>query len=159
MKEKQKPQTSLKNIFIIIAIVVLLISSLLLLTSKSSNKSNKNVLFQQPSELNPAKYILLHLPKKEIFMSTLHPAASLYEDVTDEVKVEECFNNLEKLLKEKNIELITVRSALKLNRTALKNLAFEALKYELDDNVKIDINSSNYEQFMYYLNDSYKPKF
>ena len=50
MKEKQKPQTSLKNIFIIIAIVVLLISSLLLLTSKSSNKkiSNKNVLFQQP---------------------------------------------------------------------------------------------------------------
>ena len=89
-------------------------------------------------------------------MSTLHPAASLYEDVTDEVKVEECFNNLEKLLKEKNIELITVRSALKLNRTALKNLAFEALKYELDDNVKIDINSSNYNQFMYYLNDLYK---
>ena len=158
MEDKQKSQTSLKNIFFIIAIVVLFISFLLLLTTKSSNKkiSNKNVLFQQPSELNPAKYILLHLPKKEIFMSTLHPAASLYEDVTDEVKVEECFNNLEKLLKEKNIELITVRSALKLNRTALKNLAFEALKYELDDNVKIDINSSNYEQFMYYLNDSYK---
>ena len=157
MEDKQKSQTSLKNIFFIIAIVVLFISFLLLLTTKSSNQtSNKNVLFQQPSESTPAKHILVHLPKKEIFMSTLHPAASLYEDVTDEVKVEECFNNLEKLLKEKNIELITVRSALKLNRTALINLASEALKYELDDNVKIDVNSSNYEQFMYYLNDSYK---
>ena len=158
MEDKHKPQTSLKNIFFIIAIAVLLISFLLLLTTKSSNKTtiNKNVLFQQPSESTPAKHILVHLPKKEIFMSTLHPAASLYEDVTDEVKVEECFNNLEKLLKEKNIELITVRSALKLNRTALKNLASEALKYELEDNVKIDVNSSNYEQFMYYLNDSYK---
>ena len=55
------------------------------------------VKFQQPSESTPAKHILVHVPKKEIFMSTLHPDAALYEDVTDEIKVEECFNNLEKI--------------------------------------------------------------
>ena len=76
-------------------------------------------------------------------MPTLHPAASLYEDVTDERKVKECFDNLEKILKEKNIELITVRSALKINRTALRELAFEALKYELEDNINIYKNSKN----------------
>ena len=66
-------------------------------------------------------------------MSTLHPAASLYEDVTDDVKVKQCFNNLKSILKEKNIELITVRSALKLNKTALKKLASDALIYHYDD--------------------------
>ena len=116
------------------------------------------VIFQQPSESTPAKYILMHLPEKEIFMSTLHPAASLYEDVTDEVKVEECFQNLNKTLQEKNIQLITVRSALKKNKTALKALAFKALKYEIDDNLKLNENSTNYKLFMEYVNDEYKNK-
>jgi arginine deiminase len=89
-------------------------------------------------------------------MSTLHPAASLYEDVTDSVKIEECFNNLEKILKDKNIELIKVRSALKLNLTALKALASESLKYEIDESTKIDKNSKNFEKFSFFLNDSYK---
>ena len=76
--------------------------------SQSKNQEdklkNRTILFQQPNENSPAKHILIHLPEKEIFISTLHPAASLYEDVTDYNKVKECFDNLKKILKEKNIE-------------------------------------------------------
>ena len=93
----------------------------------------RKILFQQPKETERAKHIIVHIPEKEIFMSTLHPAASLYEDVTDDVKVKQCFDDLKSILKEKNIELITVRSALKLNKTALKKLASEALVYDYDD--------------------------
>ena len=150
----------LKNVFYVMALCVLLIS-ILFLSNKNNNSStdstislNRKILFQQPSESTRAKHILVHIPEKEIFMSTLHPAASLYEDVTDEVKVKECFNNLKQILKQKNIELITVRSALKLNRTALKNLALEALNYELEDN--LDKNSKNYDKVIYYSNDTYK---
>ena len=64
---------------------------------------NRKILFQQKEENYPAKYILVHIPEKEIFMSTLHPAASLYEDVTDYVKVKECFDNLKNILKEKKL--------------------------------------------------------
>jgi arginine deiminase len=147
-------ELSLKNIFFMISVGVILISVLLSILQSKTKKYT--VLFRQPSESTPAKHILVHIPEKEIFMSTLHPAASLYEDVTDERKVKECFDNLEKILKEKNIELITVRSALKINRTALKELAFEALKYELEDNINIDKNSTNYETLIKYSNDSYK---
>ena len=145
---------SSKNIFFIISLAVILISILLSILPSKTKK--RTVLFRQPSESTPAKHILVHIPEKEIFMSTLHPAASLYEDVTDEIKVKECFNNLDKILKENNIELITVRSALKINRTALRELAFEALKYELEDNINIDKNSTNYETLIKYSNDSYK---
>ena len=55
--------------------------------SQSKNQEdklkNRTILFQQSNENSPAKHILIHLPEKEIFISTLHPAASLYEDVTD----------------------------------------------------------------------------
>ena len=160
--EKNIPEKKLSinqnNIFIIVGILVLIIAIFMLLFSKSSNNTNfqKKVLFKQPTESTKAKHILIHIPSKEIFISILHPAASLYEDVTDEVKVEECFKNLEKVLKEHNIELITVRSALKYNKTALKNLAFKALKYEIEENLKIDQNSSGYKRFMTYVNDTYK---
>ncbi len=138
--EQKKSDLTLKNIF----------------SKNSGQKISDKILFQQPSESTPAKHILVHIPEKEIFISTLHPVASLYEAVTDEEKVKECFNNLEKLLKEKNIELITVRSALKLNKTALRELAFQSLKYEIDENTKIDQKSPNYKDFMIHINDSYK---
>ena len=89
-------------------------------------------------------------------MSTLHPAASLYEDVTDEVKVKKCFDNLEKILKEHNIQLITVRSALKMNKSALKELAFKSLIYEVDKSTNIDLNSKNYTLFQEFISDEYK---
>ena len=117
---------------------------------------NRKILFQQKEENYPAKYILVHIPEKEIFMSTLHPAASLYEDVTDYVKVKECFDNLKNILKEKKIELITVRSALKLNKTALKNLALETLKYEVDSDLSFDKKSKEYKIFLNYTSKEYK---
>ena len=39
--------------------------------------------FSQESENAPADTILIHKPSKEVFMSMLHPAASLYENVTE----------------------------------------------------------------------------
>ena len=101
----------LKNVFYVMAICVLLIS-ILFLSNKNNNSStdstislNRKILFQQPSESTRAKHILVHIPEKEIFMSTLHPAASLYEDVTDEVKVKECFDNLVKIIKTKKYRI------------------------------------------------------
>ena len=123
--------------------------------NKEDKLINRKIIFQQQDENSPAKHILVHIPEKEIFMSTLHPAASLYEDVTDSVKVKECFDDLKKILKQKNIELITVRSALKLNKTALKKLAFDALKYELDEDINLDKNSKEYNTFINYIKNEY----
>ena len=114
----------------------------------------RKILFQQPKETERAKHIIVHIPEKEIFMSTLHPAASLYEDVTDDVKVKQCFDDLKSILKEKNIELITVRSALKLNKTALKKLASDALVYHYDDEEAKKYEK--YEEFKKIVTDEYK---
>ena len=115
-------------------------------------KPETPVIFKQPTETSPAKYILSHIPEKEIFLSTLHPAASLYEDVTDEKEIKKCFEELNNILKEKNIELITVRSALKLNPDCIKKLAFESLNYKKDPNYKNELN----ETFEKFISDDYK---
>ena len=125
--------------------------------SKNKDKlQNRKIIFQQKEENAPAKYILTHIPGEEIFISTLHPAASLYEDVTDHIKVKECFNTLKKILNENKIELITVRDALKLNKIALKKLAFKSLKYEITENINFDKASKEYEIFLKYTSDEYK---
>ena len=181
MKEKSKEDKIKENIFfnnktlLFLLNVVLIIIAVelyyIIIKENTSNKIseskediqetqliNRKILFQQPEENSPAKHILVHIPEKEIFMSTLHPAASLYEDVTDFTKVKECFDNLKRILKEKNIELITVRSALKLNKQALKKLAFDALQYKISDNInkEFDQNSKEYEIFLNYTKDEYK---
>ena len=117
---------------------------------------NRIIKFQQKEENFPPKYIITHIPGEEIFISTLHPAASLYEDVTDHIKVHECFNNLKKILQEKKIELITVRDALKLNKTSLKDLAFKSLKYEIAEEINFDKESKEYKTFLKYTKDEYK---
>lgn len=117
---------------------------------------NRIIKFQQKEENFPPKYIITHIPGEEIFISTLHPAASLYEDVTDHIKVHECFNNLKKILQEKKIELITVRDALKLNKTSLKDLAFKSLKYEIAEDINFDKESKEYKTFLKYTKDEYK---
>ena len=117
---------------------------------------NRIIKFQQKEENFPPKYIITHIPGEEIFISTLHPAASLYEDVTDHIKVHECFNNLKKILHEKKIELITVRDALKLNKTSLKDLAFKSLKYEIAEDINFDKESKEYKTFLKYTKDEYK---
>ena len=57
---------------------------------KPNRKTNEVINFLQPSETSPAKKIIVHIPEKEVFMSTIHPAASLYEDVTDEREIKKC---------------------------------------------------------------------
>ena len=136
----------------------LIIISLLSLSISLEEILEKKIIFQQPSESSPVRYILVHIPDKEIFMSTLHPSSSLFKDLTYEVEIKKCFDNLEKILKENNIELITVRSALKLNKTSLKELAFKALKYVEDDKIEFNKTSENYKKFKEYISDSYKNK-
>ena len=122
----------------------------------SNPTSNEVIDFRQPSESNPAKRIIVHIPEKEVFMSTIHPAGSLYEDVTDEREVKECMDNLHTILENKNIELITVRSALKLDRRHLEEMAFESINYEIEENSEIDKESKEYQEFLKYVNDTYK---
>jgi arginine deiminase len=85
-------------------------------------------------------------------MSMLHPAASLYEDVTCEKEVESCFNGFKKMLEQLNIQLLTVREILKLNRKELIELAFIALTYECE-NIE---EGADCKQFLYYISNEYK---
>ena len=108
----------------------------------SENNSNQEkkapVQFTQPSESTPAKTILVHISKMESFICSLNPAASLYEDVTDEDKIRDCFTKLKEYLKTQNINLITVEDALLLEdkRDELMKLAEESLNYERETNIE-----------------------
>ena len=55
----------------------------------SEQEMNTPLQFVQPSESTPAKLILVHISKMESFICSLNPAASLYEDVTDEEDIRE----------------------------------------------------------------------
>ena len=55
---------------------------------------NAPIVFKQPSESTPAKIIIVHISKMESFICSLNPAASLYEDVTEEEQITECFKKL-----------------------------------------------------------------
>ena len=139
-----------------------------------STQSNINqeiklpIKFAQPSESTPAKTILVHISKMETFICSLNPAASLYEDVTDEDSIRECFNNLKEYLKTKNIKLITVEEALLLkdNEEDLMRLAKESLFYERET-PSIDIDEkqespskrkSSFEEYCIYSSDEYKER-
>ena len=126
------------------------------------------IKFAQPSESTPAKTILVHISKMETFICSLNPAASLYEDVTDEDSIRECFNNLKEYLKTKNIKLITVEEALLLkdNEEDLMRLAKESLFYERET-PSIDIDEkqespskrkSSFEEYCIYSSDEYKER-
>ena len=134
--------------------------------SQEENKIEVPIKFTQPSESTPAKTILVHISKMESFICSLNPAASLYEDVTDEDSIRECFNNLKEYLKTKNIKLITVEEVLLLkdNEEDLMRLAKESLNYERET-VSIDIDEkqespskrkSSFEEYCNYSSDEYK---
>ena len=95
-----------------------------------NNEIKLPIQFTQPSESTPAKTIIVHISKMESFICSLNPAASLYEDVTDEEDIKKCFTNLKEYLETKNIKLITVEDALLLDNNALMKLAEQSLKYE-----------------------------
>ena len=90
------------------------------------------IKFSQPSESTPAKTVLVHISKMESFVCSLNPAASLYEDVTDEDDIRSCFNKLGEYLKTKDIKLITIEDALftKGKEKELMKLALDSLNYE-----------------------------
>ena len=118
--------------------------------SQDENKIEVPINFTQPSESTPAKTILVHISKMESFICSLNPAASLYEDVTDEDSILECFNNLKEYLKTKNIKLITVEEALLLkdNEEDLMRLAKESLNYERETREKAHLKSTVIIQVM-----------
>ena len=130
------------------------------------------VKFSQPSESTPAKTVLVHVSKMESFICSLNPAASLYEDVTDEDDIRACFNELGEYLKTKNIQLITVEDALLLKdkEDDLMKLAKDSLNYEREteikeeeeenkeDNDKDKKRKSSLHDYMNFSSDEYKEK-
>ena len=121
------------------------------------------VKFAQPSESTPAKTILVHVSKMESFICSLNPAASLYEDVTDEDDIRKCFNELGEYLKTKDIKLITIEDALLLKdkEEELMKLAKDSLNYERETEikeVKEDKRKNSMEEFKLYSSDEYKEK-
>ena len=120
------------------------------------------VKFEQPSESTPAKVILVHISKMESFICSLNPAASLYEDVTDEEEIRKCFNELGEYLKTKNIKLITTEDILLLKENELMKLAKDSLNYEREtlkleeekeDNKK---RKDSFKEYENYSSDEYK---
>ena len=103
--------------------------------SLSNNEIKLPIQFTQPSESTPAKTILVHISKMESFICSLNPAASLYEDVTDEEDIRKCFTNLKDYLETRNIKLITVEEALLLDNNALMKLAEQSLNYERETDI------------------------
>lgn len=108
--------------------------------------------FTQISENDPAELVLVHQPAQEIFMSMLHPAASLYDNVTNQSEVAQCFKNLSDILFQHNIQMLDIRDVLKLCKEGLLNLALSALTYECSN---IEEGSEN-PDFQYYISDEYK---
>ena len=134
---------------------------------ESKNKIQVPIKFIQPSESTPAKTIIVHISKMESFICSLNPAASLYEDVTDEDEIRECFSKLNDYLKTVNIKLITVEEALLLeeNYEDLMKLAKDSLGYERE--TKVDISKkeesptkrkSSFDDYCIYSSEEYKEK-
>ena len=131
------------------------------------------IKYTQKSESTPAKTILVHISKMESFICSLNPAASLYEDVTDEDEIRKCFMNLKEYLKTKNINLITVEDALLLkeNKEDLMKLAKDSLNYERESKIEEkkeeqkeklqespSKRKSSFEEYCTYSSEEYKEK-
>lgn len=110
----------------------------------------------QESENSPVNFVMCHIPYREVFMSILHPLASLYEDTTDEQSIKECYRNLKEILSKRGIIVQTVEKALAKNRAKLEELAFQSLKYvPIEDNNDTGSELSK-KRFGYLSSDDYK---
>ena len=120
------------------------------------------VKFAQPSESTPAKTIIVHVSKMESFICSLNPAASLYEDVTDEEDIRKCFNELGEYLKTKDIKLITTEEALLLKgkEEELMKLAKDSLNYERETKIEEKKDEGkrkdSLKEYEMYSSDEYK---
>jgi len=106
----------------------------------------------QLDETSVVDTIIIHHPNIEVFMSMLHPAASLYADVTTNSELNKNFENLKELLRAKKIRMLTVRDCLKMKKDALVELAMTCLTYEAEN----PEDGKDNEQFKYYMSDEYK---
>lgn len=113
---------------------------------------DNGIKYSQYTETEQAKLVLIHEPSYEIFMSMLHPAGSLYKDVTSESLIHKDFENLKQILKIHGIRTVTVREALLMDRPSLIKLAMNSLQYLAEETEK-DLSDS---LFKYYLSDEYK---
>ena len=125
------------------------------------------IKFTQLSESTPAKTIIVHVSKMESFICSLNPAASLYEDVTDEDEIRKCFKSLKDYLKTVGIKLITVEEVLLLkeNSDELMELAKNSLNYERETKIeekKKEDNKrkrkSSFDDYCKYSSEEYKEK-
>ena len=125
------------------------------------------IKFTQLSESTPAKTIIVHVSKMESFICSLNPAASLYEDVTDEDEIRKCFKSLKDYLKTVGIKLITVEEVLLLkeNSDELMELAKNSLNYEREtkkEEIKEEENKrkrkSSFDDYCKYSSEEYKEK-
>ena len=122
-----------------------------------STEFKTKIHLSQESENSPATFVLVHQPSREVFMSSLHPAASLYEDTTDENSIRECFRNLKEILSKRGIILETVKGALCKDRKTLEELAFQSLKYvKVDDSSNSNSSELANQRFDYYTSEDYK---
>ena len=134
----------------------------------NEEKSSTKMKFTQPSESTAANTIIVHISKLESFICSLNPAASLYEDVTDEDEIRKCFIQLKEYLKTQNIKLITIEEALLLEKCHddLLELAKESLNYEREtkvdeiniEDVKKKRRKSSFEEYCLYSSEEYKEK-
>ena len=139
-----------------------------MINTKTEEKSSTKMKFTQPSESTAANTIIVHISKLESFICSLNPAASLYEDVTDEDEIRKCFIQLKEYLKTQNIKLITIEEALLLEKCHddLLELAKESLNYEREtkvdeiniEDVKKKRRKSSFEEYCLYSSEEYKEK-
>ena len=111
-----------------------------------------NFTYSQFTETEEAKLVLIHEPSYEIFMSMLHPAGSLYKDVTSESLIQKNFQNLKIILKAHGIKTCSVREILSQNREDLLKLSMETLHYTCNESQ----NDIDDPLFKFYLSDEYK---
>lgn len=114
----------------------------------------EKLLFTQYSENTPAEIVIVHQPSTEVFLSMLHPAASLYHEATNDTDVKKCFDRFANILNELGIKMYTVRDILKLNKEGLLNLAMAALTYECEN----EDDGKDNPDFLFYISDEYKRK-
>jgi arginine deiminase len=82
----------------------------------------------------------------------LHPAASLFKDVTTGTELNKNFEHLKVILNKHKIKMLTVRECLKINRDSLEKFAATCLNYVAEN----PEDGSNCEKFQYYMSDDYK---
>ncbi len=120
-------------------------------------KATNKVSFTQHSELYPIDIIITHVPQMENFLSTLHPAGSLFLDVVNYKELINNFNCLREIVKESNLKLLTVKEILQYNRTELEKIAKSYLKYSLTENeAYCQLKSDQKEKIDYYASEQYK---